>query len=330
VGDILLGTKLFYNALEVAMIVSVTGLERVHCDVVERLTGEKILVYKNVGEAIDVLPEAEVILSWNQFDSAVLQVCRKLKWLFILSAGVEKLPFTDLLEKGVVVTNVSGIHGSQMAEQALGMMISFSRRLNRSMRNQLRKKWEPMKLMEELTGKNLCIIGAGSIGKEVARKAKAFDMRVVGLKKHVSPMENFDCIWGMDKLKDALEQADYTVLLTPLTKETYHIIGQNEFNRMKASSIFINMSRGNTVDEAALIEALQKGTIAGAGLDVFHEEPLPSSSPLWEMENVIITPHNAGQSQYYMKRATDVFIECLRCYRKGTEMPNRIDLETMY
>jgi phosphoglycerate dehydrogenase-like enzyme len=137
-------------------------------------------------------------------------------------------------------------------------------------------------------------------------------------------------VWPIDKLHEALQQADYSVLITPLTEATFHLIGTEEFRVMKSSSIFINVSRGDTVDETALIEALQNGSIAGAGLDVFHEEPLPQDSPLWDMENVLITPHNAGVSPHYTTRIIDLFLTSLACYRQGKPLPNRIDLERKY
>lgn len=312
------------------MIVSLIPIEREYCDTIEKQTGERVLSYRNAGEALEVLPEAEIILSWGELGEDIVKACKKLKWLFVMSAGVEKLAFDELARKGVIVTNVSGIHGPQMAEHAFGLMILFSRQLNRSIRNQLQKKWERIKPMGELTEKTLCIIGSGSIGKEIARKAKAFDMRVIGLKKHAEALGNFDTVWGMEKLHDALGQADYTVLLTPLTDETYHLLGRDEFLAMKPTSVFINLSRGDTVDETALIEALQNGTIAGAGLDVFHQEPLPENSPLWEMENVVITPHNAGQSPHYIPRAIELFLSSFDCYRQGKPMPNQIDLKMKY
>lgn len=312
------------------MIVSIIPLENEYVKLIESRTGEKVCVYKNAEEAAEALAEAEITISWADFDEAALKKCKKLKWMFIMSAGVEKLPFIELDKRGIIVTNVSGIHGSQMAEQTFGMMIAFSRRLKACVINQTNKKWERFKSMDELTGKTLCIIGAGNIGREMARKAKAFDMKVLGLKKKVEEIENFDLVWGMDRLYEALGQADYSVLLTPLTDETYHLIGKKEFDAMKSGSIFINMSRGNVVDENALIEALRNGPISGAGLDVFSVEPLPGDSPLWDMENVVMTPHNAGQSPYYTSRSVDVFIESYACYRAAKPMPNRIDLKNKY
>ena len=298
-------------------------------DVVAKQTGETIHAFYSPQEAMEVLPDAEIILTFGRLDRDLLKTCRSLKWVFSMSAGVEKLPLAELREMGVTVTNARGIGGSQIAEQTMGMIIAFNRCLNRCARNQLQKRWEFLPV-GELTGETLCIIGAGSIGKEMASKAKAFDMKVIGLKRHPETLEYFDAVWPIDKLHQALQQADYSVLITPLTDETYHLIGPEEFRVMKRSSIFINVSRGDTVDETALIEALQNGSIAGAGLDVFHEEPLPPDSPLWDMENVMITPHNAGVSPRYITRIIDLFLASLSCYRQGKPLPNRIDLQRQY
>jgi D-2-hydroxyacid dehydrogenase (NADP+) len=298
-------------------------------DVVAKQTGETIHAFYSPQEAVEVLPDAEIIITFGRLDRDILKTCRSLKWVFSMSAGVEKLPLAELREMGVTVTNARGIHGPQIAEQTMGMIITFNRCLNRCARNQLQKRWEVLPV-GELTGETLCIIGAGSIGKEIARKAKAFDMKVIGLKRHPETLEHFDLVWPVDKLHEALRQADYSVLITPLTDDTYHLIGAQEFRVMKRGSIFINVSRGDTVDETALIEALQNGSIAGAGLDVFHEEPLPPGSPLWDMENVMITPHNAGSSPHYITRIIDLFLANLSCYRQGKPLPNRIDLKRKY
>jgi len=277
---------------------------------------------------MDVLPEAEIVIGF--IDGNIIEICSSLKWLFILSAGVEMLPFALLEKKGITVTNVRGIHAPQIAEQTMGMMIIFSRRLNQFMRNQGKKIWDKGIDVDELTGKTVCIIGAGSIGMEIARKAKAFDMRVIGLKKDSRALKYFDEVWDASMLHKALNQSDYNVLITPLTDETYHLIGQNEFEAMKRSSVFINMSRGDTVDEEAMVNALLSRRIAGAGLDVFHEEPLSADSPLWNMDNVVITSHIAGKSPHYMKRSIDIFEQSLIYYRQGMPLPNIINLLRKY
>lgn len=310
------------------MIVSVVPINEEYVKSIECKTGERIHVYAGIKEAMDVLPEAEIVIGF--IDGNIIEICSSLKWLFILSAGVEMLPFALLEKKGITVTNVRGIHAPQIAEQTMGMMIIFSRRLNQFMRNQGKKIWDKGIDMDELTGKTVCIIGAGSIGMEIARKAKAFDMRVIGLKKDSRALKYFDEVWDASMLHKALNQSDYNVLITPLTDETYHLIGQNEFEAMKRSSVFINMSRGDTVDEEAMVNALLSRRIAGAGLDVFHEEPLSADSPLWNMDNVVITSHIAGKSPHYMKRSIDIFEQSLIYYRQGMPLPNIINLLRKY
>ena len=312
------------------MIVSAVNIGDEYGKRIEKETGDRLLYFNGLKEAAGSLPEAEIVISWGNFSSSYLKLCNKLKWLFTFSAGVEGLPFEELAQRGIAVSNVRGIHGPQMAEQAFGMMIAFSRRLKECFENQHKNKWGNFETIGELTGKSLTIIGAGSIGMELARKAKAFDMDVTGLKRNACALPGFDRVWEMDRLHEALGISDYIVLLTPLTSETRHLIGVEEFEAMKPGSVFINMSRGDVVDEDAMIDAIRKGRPAYAGLDVFKTEPLPEGSPLWGMDNVIITPHNAGQSPHYTERAVDIFIGAYSLYRQGMPLPNSIDLTRKY
>ncbi len=293
-------------------------------------TGETLHIIHDVKSNPGLLAAAEILLIFGELNSEILQACPRLKWLFSLSAGMDLLPWADLVERGIVVSNVRGIHGTQMAEHTIGIMIAFSRQLNWCYRSQLRREWRSPWTVNELTGQTLSIIGAGSIGKEIAKKAKAFDMKVIGIKRNPEPLAYFDEVWGLDQLHRVLGAADYHALITPLTEETYHLIGAAEFQAMKPTSIFINISRGDTVDEKAMLAALQNGEIAGAGLDVFSEEPLPSNSPFWELPNVIITPHSSGKSPYYMQRALELFTESLLAYRQGKSLPNQIDPSRKY
>ncbi len=296
----------------------------------EKMTGEKILAYRKENFDKSLLPETEIMVVFGRAERELIEACTSLKWLFSISAGVEKLPFDLLKKKGVIVTNSRGIHGEQISEQVLGMMLCFSRNLIRCSKNQAKKIWEQLLPVEELSGKNLCIIGAGAIGREIARKASAFDMNITGIKKQPENLEYFNSVTGIDRLRENLMTADYAVLITPLTDETYHLMGKEEFASMKKSSVFINVSRGDTVDEDALIYALLNGIIAGAGLDVFHTEPLPPENPLWKMENVIITPHNSGVSPHYMEKCFDLFVKSLAEFREGKIPPNLINLDRKY
>lgn len=253
-----------------------------------------------------------------------------LRWFHCLSAGVEGLPFAALAERGVVVTNSSGIHTTQMAEQIIGFMIMFTRGLQLNVRNQMQHRWERSYPLGELAGQTLCIIGAGRIGQELARKANAFDMRVVGVKREPEPLPFFHDVLPADRLHDALREADFVVALTPLTAATRLLFGEREFRAMKPSAVFLNFARGGVVDESALVDALRRGIIRGAGLDVFETEPLPPDHPLWSLDNVVMSPHNAGNIPDYHARAIRLFVDNYRAYRTGRPLPNEVNLALGY
>lgn len=310
------------------MILFLQNIDENLVKLVGEKTGEEVKVYKKEKDTAAALASAEIIIA-GTLDRETLDVCQKLKWLFITSAGVDALPFKELEKRKILVSNVRGIHKSQIAEQVIGAMIAFSRRLNHFIRNQHKAKWEKV-FVDELINKTICIVGAGSIGQEIARKAKAFDMKVIGVKMHPQKLDNFDEVYGMESLHEILKMGDYVVLITPLTDETYNLFGREEFSLMKPGSVFINFSRGKTVDEEALIEALTNGPLYGAALDVFRTEPLPPDSPFWAMDNVIVTPHSGGQTPYYFQRAMETFIDEYELYKEGKPLVNKIDLNRQY
>ena len=303
---------------------------------VKNRTGEEITVceyFNNRKQALKMIPDAEILITWgrpvnqglfNEIDGF------NFKWLFSLSVGVDRLPFKELKENGTIVSNIKGVLNTNIAEQAMGIMILFSRQLKRSILNQQNKCWERNMPVNELTGKTLCIIGAGSIGSEIAKRAKAFEMSVIGISLSARPMPGFDAVVDIGQLHTILPEADYIVLMIPLTDKTYHLFGEMEFSLMKKSGIFINLSRGDVTDEQALVNALKERRIAGAGLDVFHQEPLPEDNPLWEMENVVLTPHCAGDSPMVLERAMNLFADSLVLYRQGKDIPNIVDLNRGY
>lgn len=318
------------------MILSIASIPDELLHMINQKTHEEITVCDyntNKAEALKLIPEAEILITWgapvnnglfNEIDDF------NFKWLFSLSVGVDKLPFDRLIKKGTTVSNIKGVLNSNISEQALGVMISFSRNLKKSLINQKNKYWQKPLEVNELTGKTLCIIGTGSIGSDIAKRAKAFDMNIVGVDLFPREVPNFDKVYPMDSLHQVLITADYCIAMTPLTKETYHMIGEKEFNAMKDTCIFMNFSRGDVVDEQALISALKENKISGAGLDVFHIEPLNEENPLWDMENVIITPHCAGDSPLVLERAMKLFADSLILYRNGQQIPNIVDLTRGY
>ncbi|MCL6515835.1 D-2-hydroxyacid dehydrogenase [Alicyclobacillus sp.] len=295
------------------------------------LPNERIELAERPDPADPRLREAEILVAvGSALTEEVLGACPKVRWLHSVSAGVESVPFHLIRARGLLLTNARGAHGKQMAEQILGMMISFTRGLHHNVRRQMEHRWDRGYRLGELSGRHLVILGAGSIGREVARKAKAFDMRVTGVRRNPAPMPNFDAVVGMESLDDVLPEADFLVILTPLTPQTHHLVGAARLARMKPSAFLINFARGDVIDEAALIQALREGRIRGAGLDVFHEEPLPADSPLWDMENVLISPHNGGWTPLHDDRFLEIFLANHRAYRAGERMPTLVDLDAHY
>ena len=318
------------------MILSIAEIPENLLEMVKERTGESITVCEyraNTEKALQLVQEAEILLTWafpvneglfDKIDDF------KLGWIFALSVGVDHMPFQRLKEHGTVVSTIRGLSNSNVSEHILSLMLSFSRRLPLLFENQKKKLWDTSFPMDELYSRTLCIVGAGNIGVEVAKKAKAFGMRVIGVDLFPRELPEFDAMYGLEGKHTALAQADYVVTVVPLTPDTYHLIGAEDFAVMKETAIFLNTSRGDVIDEEALIRALEQKQIAGAGLDVFHTEPLGPESPLWGMENVILTPHRAGDSCLMLDRAMELFAKSLLLYRKGEKLPNQLNLDKGY
>jgi phosphoglycerate dehydrogenase-like enzyme len=233
-----------------------------------------------------------------------------------LGTGVDGITDQPGLRKEVLVTNMHGFHGGPVSEAALMGMLSLARDLPRSMRLQGRHKWErfPAKLLKE---KTVGILGVGAIAAELAPKCKALGMKVVGISSAKRQVAGFDEMFVRDELESAVKKLDYLVLLTPYTPDTKDIINARIFDAMKPSAFLINLARGGVVDEAALVDALRSRKLAGAALDVFAKEPLPADSPLWDLENVIITTHQGGFFDGYPKFAIPVIEENLGKFLAG-------------
>ncbi|NEU30485.1 D-2-hydroxyacid dehydrogenase [bacterium LRH843] len=281
----------------------------------------------------DHLKKAEIIVGWNkEVEAASPQEHPNLKWIQSWSAGVNNLPLDHLAAKKIFVSSASGVHAYPISETILALMLSLTRKIHTFIRNQQAKTWHHSGLKLELHGKTVGIIGVGEIGKETAKIAKAFNMTVLGIKRSGNEEEYVDRMYTIDQLHAVLPQCDYVVVTLPLTKETHHLFGYEQFKQMKQSAFFINIGRGEIVDEQALITALQEGDIAGAGLDVFEQEPLGEDSPLWDMDNVIITPHCAGATEHYASRVIeDIFLPNLKNYLAGVKLTiNLVDFKKGY
>ncbi len=278
------------------------------------------------------LKDAEVIVGWNaEAAKECLQNESKLRWVQVWSAGVNNMPMDQFKEKNIYLTNSSGVHAFPISEIIFALMLSFTRNLHIYMRNQMEAKWGNTFNPLEMHGKTIGILGVGVIGKETARIAKAFQMRVLGFRRSGSPDSNVDQMYDQSGLMKLLSESDYIVNTLPSTEETFHMINTDQFNVMKPTAFYVNIGRGDTTNTKAMIDALQSKQIAGAGLDVFEQEPLPESSPLWNMENVIITPHKSGQTDEYHNRALSIFRENLKAYLlRDKPDVNLVDFEKKY
>lgn len=267
----------------------------------------------------DHIRDAEIIAGWRK---SMAQECllekSKLRWVQSWSAGVNSLPLEELAAREIVLTSANGVHAYPISETIFALMLALTRKIHTYVRNQLTQTWHHSNLSMEMHKKTIGIIGVGAIGRETAKIAKAFGMRVIGLRHSGKPEDYVDEMYRPEQLNTILPQCDYVVVTLPLTKETYHLFGSQQFHLMKPTSFLINIGRGQIIAEEDLIQALQEQKIAGAGLDVFETEPLPEASPLWKLENIIITPHTAGSTEHYDKRVIeDIFIPNLRDYIKG-------------
>ncbi|MGM0899759.1 MAG: D-2-hydroxyacid dehydrogenase [Bacillota bacterium] len=288
-------------------------------DAVEGLTPEwNLITGRDPSIWQSHLHDAEIIVGWKKEMTEMFETTPKLRWLQSWSAGVNSMPLHKMESLGVRLTSANGVHSYPISETIFALMLALTRKIHTYVRNQTSKTWNHEGLNLEIHGKTIGIIGVGAIGKETAKIAKAFGMNVVGV-RHTGRQEEFvDKMYYSHQLNEVLPQCDYVVVTLPLTVETRHIFGVKQFELMKKTAFFINIGRGPIVDEGALITALIEEQIAGAGLDVFEKEPLDKTSPLWEMENVIVTPHTAGATEHYAKRVIeDIFIPNLKLYLKG-------------
>ena len=276
---------------------------------------------------------ANVLFVWD-FRSTELQDAwhrvDKLRWVHVAGAGVDAVLFPDMVESRVTLTNSRGVFDRSIAEYVLGLMLVFAKDLHQTLRLQQQKKWVHRET-EMLAGRNLLVVGAGSIGRTIARLARCAGMEVDAIARTArSSDEDFRRVFASEDLNDALPSVDYVVVAAPLTAQTRGMFGAAQFERMKPSARLINVGRGPIVDEPALIEALRDGRIAGAALDVFSEEPLSEDSPLWEMPQVVISPHMSGDFVGWLEALGELFVENFRRWERGDELLNVVDKERGY
>ena len=259
---------------------------------------------------------------------------KKVRWVHSLSAGVEKILFPELIESPVVLTNARGVFKRSLAEFAVLGMLYFYKRVRRLVENQKSHRWDDF-FVDMLPGKIMGVVGYGEIGRECASLAKALGVKIFAVRRRPEKSGKdpiAERVFPLSELKEMLREIDILVAAAPLTPETHHMISDPEFESMKASAMVINVGRGPVIDEAALIRALENKKIAGAALDVFEEEPLPESSPLWEMENVLISPHCTDRTRNpdWLDLSAQAFVENFQRFIQGQELQNIVDKKAGY
>ncbi len=270
------------------------------------------------GKLDDMLSRADILLcDWPP--NNVIDRSPNLKWIQSMLTGVDAAKYADVFQSPVILTNTRGIHGAQMSELTFEMILMLAKQATKTYDNKQKKKWERFTPVV-LQSKTLGLIGLGGIGQEIARLGKAFHMRVLAMRRSSNKTTGtkfVDELMDREHLPEFLSQCDFVVLALPATPESIKMIGENELRCMKPSAYLINMARGTVVDEEALIKALEGNWIAGAGLDVYTTEPLPSTSKLWELPNVIINPHVGGVIDTYNLLAITFFCDNLKRYMAG-------------
>jgi phosphoglycerate dehydrogenase-like enzyme len=275
----------------------------------------------------DGLPDADVLFTWGAVRGWLRTVwgrAERVRWIQTASDGVDGLLFPALVEAGVVVTNARGVFDDAIAEWTIGAMLAFPTRILDQRDAQSRKTWLTGRT-ERLAGRRLLVVGPGPIGRAVARRASSLGMQVSAVGRSARDDDLFGRVRGRGELHAALAEADYVVDTMPITGGTRHTFDASAFAAMRPEARFLNVGRGATVDERALVEALRHGRIAGAALDVFEEEPLPEASPLWGMSNVLISPHMCGDFTGWEVAVNELFSDNLERFVRGEELHNRVD-----
>lgn len=302
----------------------------------ERYPAMRVAHLTDYSRLMEELPDTNIFVGWSlrpkQFAAA-----RKLEWLHSTAAGVAQLMYPELRASGVTVTNASGVHAVPIAEHVIGLLLALARRFPSAFRHQAAHHWGQQEIWDEpvrpreLRGATLVVVGLGAIGREVARLARGLGMSVVAVTRSGQDAAGVtDRVAPASVLDALLPEADFVVLAAPETPETHQLMNAARLAQMKPEAYLVNVARGSLVEESALVTALREHRIAGAALDVAGEEPLPESSPLWTLENCILTPHLSGATDSLWDRQAELLCDNLDRWFSGRELRNRVDLARGY
>ncbi|MEP6716008.1 MAG: D-2-hydroxyacid dehydrogenase [Terriglobia bacterium] len=304
-------------------------------ETLRRRFGATMKMAKKADDLAAAFPSARVLFSWAGGRAEVLKVLAgapKLEWIQTRSVGLDSLLCPELIANPILLTNGRGTFSQSLGEFVITGALYFAKDLPRMLKAKAERRWDVFDV-HELSAQTMGIVGHGDIGRASARRAKAFGMRVLALRRDINPRagdEDVDRVYATKDLHEMLPECDYVVAAAPLTPATKHMLSKAEFSRMKPGAIVINVGRGPVVDEAALIEALRDKTIRGAVLDVFEVEPLPAESPLWDMENVLISAHSADHTKDWMNDSVKFFLEQFARWQNGEPLKNVVDKHAGY
>jgi phosphoglycerate dehydrogenase-like enzyme len=287
---------------------------------------EVIVVKENKITNSDEVNDSEILVCYNPFASLDILKMNKLKWIQLSSVGIDQIPFEVIRSRGIKITNNKGGYSIPIGEWIVLKILEMLKKSGSSYRNQQLKKWKMDMSLLELYGKVVGFIGTGSIATEAAKRLKPFGVDILGVNTRGTDVEYFNKCFSIEKIDNMLKQCDIVVITIPYTEKTHHMIDENRINAMKDGVFIVNIARGNIIDENALINNISKGKIRAAALDVFENEPLNQDNPLWEFDNVIITPHNSWVSEEMSERRFKLIYENLRRYITNEELVNVVDL----
>lgn len=287
-------------------------------------------------QAIALAPRADIVLAGVGAPASIVQpvieAASQLQWLHSLSAGVDTVMSTSIGSNNIPVTNAKGAYSGSLGEYCVAAMLFFAKSMRRLLASQKANHWDVFNV-EMLEGKTLGILGYGDIGKASAKRAKAFGVKIIALRRRPDKSAGDDIadeIWGMDRKLDLMAASDYVLLAMPNTPDTKGIVGEAELRAMKPTGVIINLGRGNAIDEPALIKALSENWIRGAALDVFETEPLPAGHPLYAEEKLLMSAHTADHTDTWMEDSTRIFLENFRLWEAGQPLKNYVDKSVGY
>jgi len=287
----------------------------------------QLIVCKDKNQIEDLIGDADILFSGHTFPVELISKARNLKWIQSMSGGVENYARSNVIPPGVLLTKIRGVFGPIMSEYVVGYILAVTQNMKKTFTDKEKKHWEPF-VVDSIRRKIVGVMGLGSIGAYIAYQVHLMGAVVIALEEQEKRLPYVSQEYSITEMGEFLPRPDFVVMALPLTDATEGILGEREFAMMKETAYLINVSRGPLVQEDALLRALRQGSIAGAVLDVFHEEPLPRDHPLWELDNVIITPHISGPS--IPEDIVEVFLENLKRFEEGKKLEGLVDLEKEY